>query len=99
MTFNKTDFINVNTPKGSFDFNLFAKIINQGIDAHLEAFTQSKFLEDTKNPARFNFFFHKSELPILLRRLKEFGQEEFIMWSNDIALVANRKFGTQYETE
>jgi hypothetical protein len=87
-----TDFIDINCPIGSFDFNLFKGIVNQGIDSHLEAFTQSEFFIDPKNKNRFTFNFHKDEIYVLLRRLEEKGQEEYLIWKNDIALVANEKW-------
>ena len=92
----KNDFIDVNTVINSFDFNIFKQVINQGIDAHLEAFVKSKFDQNevnNKDKNRFKFLFHVSEIPILLRRLREYGQEEYMMWADDIELVANKKFG------
>ena len=93
MTFNRNLFIDINTLFGSFDFNLFKQVVNLGIDSHLEAFTKSKFAPDNKDKNRFEFLFHKDELPILLRRLREFGQEEYILWAEDLELVADKKFG------
>ena len=94
---NKGHFIDINTPIGSFDFNLFKNIVNQGIDSHLQGFTRSNFFPDPSNKNRFNFYFHKDELEILFRRLEENGQEEYLIWKNDISLAANEKFGTNYD--
>ena len=80
-------FFKITVRVNSEDFNLFAfKIVNQGIDSHLEAFTKSEFFEDEKNPGRFVFNFHNTEIPILLRRLRELGEEEADSWADDIEL-------------
>ena len=77
------EFLPIDTPINSADYKLFAGIVNQGIDSHLEGFTKSKF-EKSARPGRFLFNFHKSELPILLRRLEEEGTEEADSWAEDI---------------
>ena len=82
---NGSDFIEITTPIGSSDFELFREVVNRGIDSHLEAFTKSKF-EKVGNKYRFNF--HKSEKHILLRRLQEMADaaenEEIDQWISDI---------------
>ena len=56
----------------SDDFELFSSIINQGIDARLEAFTKSKFeIKKEHLGSRLYMEFHESEIQILLRRLEE----------------------------
>ena len=79
------EFFEITSPVNSEDAQMFVSIINQGIDSHLEGFTQSKF--DTKDSTlgkRYHFNFHKTELPILLRRLRELGTEEAMQWADDI---------------
>lgn len=75
----------ITTPIGSDDYELFKGIINQGIDAHLEAFTSSKFEEKLVNDQpRLVMHFNVSELPILVRRLEEIDTEEAESWAFDI---------------
>jgi hypothetical protein len=79
------EFLPITTPIGSPDDKLFTDVVNQGIDSHLEGFTKSKF--EIKNSSLGNrkiFNFHKSEIPILLRRLEEIGTEEAQQWARDI---------------
>ena len=76
-----SEFLEITTPIGSDDYKLFVGIVNQGIDSHLEAFTRSEF---TVVGERFRFNFHKSELPILLRRLDEIDTEDAAMWVLDL---------------
>lgn len=81
----KDDFFKISVRTQSDDFKLFAfEVVNQGIDSHLEAFTKSEFKEDQKQFGRFNFNFHRSELPILIRRLRELETEESESWADDI---------------
>ncbi len=75
------DFFPITTPIGSDDDKLFINIINKGIDSHLEGFTKSIF--SNKNGRRI-YNFHKTELPILLRRLEELGTDEALQWKDDI---------------
>jgi len=67
----------------SDDFKLFTAVINQGIDSHLEGFTKSKF-EINKDEKRLFMDFHKTEIHILLRRLRAMGSEHADMWADDI---------------
>jgi hypothetical protein len=83
------DYFPITTPLGSADDKLFAGIVNQGIDSHLEGFTKSNFSvqvlpKDSPSSKRRIFNFHNSELPILLRRLEELGTEEALQWKDDI---------------
>jgi hypothetical protein len=79
------EFFNINMPINSEDAKLFTDIINQGIDSHLEGFTKSKFnIKEDSRGKRLNLDFHKSELPILLRRLEELGNDEALSWKDDI---------------
>ncbi len=79
------EYLEITTPLGGSDFELFKKVVNQGIDSHLEGFTKSKFdgfMQDGQKRMCFNF--HKSEVPILLRRLEEMGDESADSWASDI---------------
>ena len=79
------DYLPITTPVGSPDDKLFTEVVNQGIDSHLEGFTKSKF--EIKNSSLGNrriFNFHRSELPVLLRRLEEIGSPEALQWKEDI---------------
>ena len=79
------EFFKITTPVGSEDEALFVGIVNQGIDSHLEAFTKSKFdVRQGSMGSRRVFNFHKTELPLVLRRLRELGNEEADSWANDI---------------
>lgn len=66
---------------GSEDFKMFQRVINQGIDSHLEGFTKSSFkiVGD-----RLCMAFDSAELPILLRRLDEIGGDHAQGWREDI---------------
>ena len=59
--------------------NFITKIVNQGIDSHLEAFTRSKFDYKTGK-----CLIHPEEMKTLLRRLDEIGDEEFMRLRTDI---------------
>lgn len=79
------DFVKITTPIGSTDDKLFVGIVNQGIDSHLEGFTKSEFSDVAGSLGRRRILnFHKSEIPILLRRLEEIGTEEALQWKDDI---------------
>lgn len=63
----KSEFFEITCYVGGPDDKLFISIVNQGIDAHLEAFTQSKFSVESRPPfghQRRVLNFHRSELPI-----------------------------------
>jgi hypothetical protein len=73
-----SNFIEIETPIGGFDYKLFKKIVDAGIDSHLNAFTKSKFGNrnyDSKQVAFFNF--HIDEKPILIQRLEDLYNNEF----------------------
>lgn len=79
------EFFEITAPVGSEDEKMFVGVVNQGIDSSLEAFTKSKFdVRQGSLGTRRVFNFHKSELPILLRRLRNLGTEEADSWANDI---------------
>lgn len=79
------EFFEITAPVNSEDEQLFINVVNQGIDSHLEGFTKSKFdVRQGSLGARRVFNFHKSELPLLLRRLRELGTEEADLWADDI---------------
>lgn len=79
------EYLPITTPIGSEDDKLFVSIVNQGIDSHLEGFRKSKFSDTAGTLGRRRVFnFHKSEIPILLRRLEELGTEEALQWKDDI---------------
>ena len=82
------EFFEITCPIGSSDAKLFTKIINQGIDSHLEAFVKSKFSHSDR---RLILNFHKSEVPLLIRRLNDLGTEVSEMWASDIHDTFNRK--------
>jgi len=50
------------------DVDLFAFVVNKGIDSRLEAFTKSKF---ERAGRRLFMRFHRDEVSILLRRMSE----------------------------
>ncbi len=74
----------VSCPIRSEDFELFKSIINQGIDSRLEAFTKSHFEVSHHTSGRFDFFFHDTEIPLLLRKLSEMDTEIADQWESDI---------------
>ena len=79
--------LEITAPTWSDDAELFAGIINKGIDARLEAFVDSTFdIQD----ARLIVNFHPDEVQILLRRLCEIydrdpDNEHVGLWIDDIA--------------
>jgi len=86
------EFFPITIPVGSSDIKIFKNIIDQGIDSHLEGFTKSNFSQK-ENKIVLNF--HNSELPILIRRLKEeyekTGDEAYFMWAEDIERVSKEE--------
>lgn len=62
------------TIKSQKEWQAIASAVNQGIDAHLEAFTRSTF-----DPKTGRCLVHPEELHVLLRRLFDSGDEE--SWS------------------
>lgn len=75
------NFLMISTHIGGGDFRMFKDVINQGIDSHLEGFVKSTFLKDGD---RYELNFHNSELPILIRRLRDMGTDEAESWADDI---------------
>ena len=79
------EYLPISTPLGGSDDKLFTSIVNQGIDSHLEGFTKSRFYTKENSLGKRRVFdFHKSELPILLRRLEEIGTEDAMQWKYNI---------------
>ncbi len=78
---------------GGEDESMFMAAVNQGIDSHLEAFTESKFHHvEGDFVARLHMDFDRSELPLLVRRLRELeGFAEAMQWADDIEEALNAK--------
>ena len=55
------------------DVILVTRCVNQGIDSHLEAFTESSFIHNS--PRRLECRVSPKDMPILLRRLDEIGSD------------------------
>lgn len=72
------------------DAQLFAAVINQGIDSHLEAFTESQFKTEG---SRLVLDFALVELPILVRRLEASDDDAALLWSEDIRATPEFKEG------
>ena len=78
----------------SADARLFISVVNEGIDARLEAFTKSKF---RREDGRLYLSFHPDEVPLLLRRLCEtyeamaaddpYENEHVGLWIEDIMMA------------
>lgn len=71
-------------------WQIIKRAVNQGIDSHLEGFTKLKIeydVDQSVNCTRDRFTFDDSELPILLRRLREDGSEEAESLADDIEYV------------
>lgn len=82
-------FFEITCRLGGADDRLFVSVVNQGIDAHLEAFTASQFSE---KDGRRILNFARSEIPILLRRLRELDDAEASAWADDIeGVLADEK--------
>ncbi len=80
------EFVEITCPMGMADDKMFTKIVNQGIDAHLEAFTKSYFEEmytRDRLPRRV-LNFHVTELPLLVRRLRGLDTDDTNRWADDI---------------
>jgi hypothetical protein len=74
------------------DAKIFNRVINQGIDSHLEAFTQSEFItKHVKSRPTLIMEFAHAELPLLVRRLEEIGTDEAETWANDIKKLQEYK--------
>lgn len=87
--------MNITTPLCTEDYILFKGIIEQGIDSHLEAFTESTFEEKlVDGQPRLVMDFVGKDIPILIRRLEEIDVEdingmgeEASMWVADIQCI------------
>lgn len=82
------EFFQITTYCNSEDAKLFVSVINQGIDSYLEGFTQSKFYW---KDSRLIMEFHRTELPILIRRLEEEGTENALGWIADIEYILEQE--------
>jgi hypothetical protein len=80
----RKDYLDISTYAGSDDTKLFMKIVNQGIDSHLEAVTRSEFLWKDN---RLHMRIHRKDIPVLIRRLEEIGTDEAISWAEDIRVA------------
>lgn len=77
--------IDISTSLFGDDYELFKSVIEQGIDAHLEGFTESSFDEKIVNGQhRLVMKFVGKDIPILIRRLNDVGSEESMLWASDI---------------
>jgi len=88
------EFFEITCPVNSEDIKMFMDVVNLGIDGHLEAFTKSIF--ETKlvdGFVRHILKFHRDELHILLRRLRELDTEQSQQWAEDIQRYAYPKYG------
>jgi hypothetical protein len=70
----------ISVPINTEDYALFKDIIEQGIDARLEAFVDSNFHH---LDGRLLMYFAPCELTTLLRRLLEVGSENAEQWAVD----------------
>ena len=70
---------------GSDDYRLFESIVNQGIDARLEAFTKSNFKVD-EDEKRLYMDIDTSELSVFMRRLSKVAEDDSNadLWEDDI---------------
>lgn len=76
----QSDFFRISIPVGNKnEIKIFTDVVNQGIDSHLEAFTRSRFSREEETPGwpRLVLEFHRSELPLLVRRLREYGEANY----------------------
>ena len=82
----------ITTPLCTADYTLFKGIIEQGIDSHLEAFTESTFEEKlVNNQPRLVMDFIGKDIPILLRRLEECETDAATSWADDISSYSSEE--------
>jgi hypothetical protein len=87
---NDKNYFLIETTLTSNDFKLLEHVINLGIDSHLEGFTKSEFYEKTNSLGkRYVFNFHREEIPIVVRRLRELGDEEAEQFADDIETLSS----------
>lgn len=82
----QSDFFPISIPFSNHrDIKLFTDIINQGIDSHLEAFTRTRVnpTAGAAGESRMVFEFYRSELPILVRRLREYAERHMTNWGEE----------------
>ena len=78
--------LKISVTHGSKDHLLFQRIINQGIDSRLEAFTVSTFGHKFEEH-RLYLDFADDEIQILLRRLLGDRSDEADQWVSDIVMT------------
>lgn len=76
--------LDIRIPRGSPDVKLFYSVIREGIDARLEAFTESTFGWEGHILC---LSFDPSEIQILIRRLVEKDTDEANQWADDIVFA------------
>ncbi len=96
----KKEFVEITCLVRSSDDLLFTEMINQGIDSRLEAFTKSEFSVRSKKVgdvdcSRRVLNFHVTELPLLVRRLEERGDDFAQQWADDIRELEEFPKGTK----
>ena len=72
--------------RGTSKWRALVAAFNQGIDSHLEAFTRSRFAGDDRYGNDI-FRFDRSELHILVRRLREAGDPVSVALATDVELT------------
>ena len=83
----------ISTRIGNDDFDLFLKVVNQGIDAHLQAFTDSTFNIDEQ--FRLHIDIVPSEIGLFMRRLSEIADDDdnnADSWEN---MILESQFGIE----
>jgi hypothetical protein len=79
------NYLEITTPKQSYDAKMFTSILNQPMDLSQEGFTKSKFhYKQDEFHVRLVLNFHHTELPLLIRRLDEQGTDNSMDFSNAI---------------
>ena len=78
----------ITAPHGSSDAKLITRIVNMGIDSHLEAVTDSKFGNEKEKVkglgGRLTCEFSNKDMLVILRRLWEDGSDEAWLLRSDI---------------
>lgn len=87
------EFFDIQTPYSSKDYEMLKKVVNMGIDSHLEGFTKSEFKKSPYDNGKFMFNFHVSELPLLFRRLDDLyektGDDDYESLKSDIETASD----------
>jgi hypothetical protein len=77
-------FFEISCHQSSVDHNNIVRVVKQGIDARLTAFTKSEF---KYTPNKLFCWVHNDELEILIRRLLELDSDNADSLANGIVLV------------